>query len=125
MSWFKNSGIISECLLLLLVELDISTPPSVKLTGHSLRGDGASVVHSVGVSITVIMVWGLWKSLVSVLLYIVVSVRPSSEGLFFFGHLLSRFNPLEGPVLRRSPATVVSSTIDLSDALEVLFKLDD
>jgi hypothetical protein len=35
--------------------------------------------------------WGLWKSLASALLYIDVSVRPSSEALFFFGHLLTRF----------------------------------
>jgi hypothetical protein len=34
----KNSGIIiTEWLLLLLVELDIPTPPGVKWTGHSLR----------------------------------------------------------------------------------------
>jgi hypothetical protein len=37
------------------------------------------------------MAWGLWKSLPSVLLYIDVSVRPSSEALFFFGHPLTRF----------------------------------
>ena len=86
----KNSGIITEWLLLLLVELDIPTPPGVKWTGHSLRG-GASVAHAIGVSIAVIMAWGLWKSLASALLYIDVSVRPSSEALFFFGHLLPRF----------------------------------
>jgi hypothetical protein len=38
------------------------------------------------------MAWVLWKSLASALLYIDVSVRPSSEALFFFGHLLPRFN---------------------------------
>jgi hypothetical protein len=38
------------------------------------------------------MAWGLWKSLASALLYIDVSVRPSSEApLFFFGHLITRF----------------------------------
>jgi hypothetical protein len=47
-------------------------------------------MHAVGVSIAVIMSWGLRKSLASALLYIDVSVRPSSEALFFFGHLLSR-----------------------------------
>jgi hypothetical protein len=99
-SWFKNSGIITEWLLLLLVELDIPTPPDVKWTDHSLRRGGASEAHVVGVSIVVIMAWGLWKSLASALLYIDVSVRPSSEALFFFGHLLSRFNHLESPVLR-------------------------
>jgi hypothetical protein len=36
----KNSGIITEWLLLLLVELDIPTPPGVKWTGqfHDFRG---------------------------------------------------------------------------------------
>jgi len=37
------------------------------------------------------MAWGLWKSLASALLYIDVSVRPSPEALFFFGHLFTRF----------------------------------
>ena len=67
--------------------------------------------HVIGVSITVIMSWVLWKSLVSVLLYIDVSVRSSSEPLFFFGHLLSRFIHLEAPVIRRGPSTVVSRLV--------------
>jgi hypothetical protein len=49
------------------------------------------VKRAIGVSIAVFMAWGLWKSLASALLYIDVSVRPSSEVLFFFGHLLTRF----------------------------------
>ena len=124
-SWFKNLGIITEWLLLLLVELDIPTPPGVKWTGHSLRRGGASAAHAIGVSIAVIMAWGLWKSLASALLYIDVSVRPCSEALFFFGHLLSRFIQLEAPIPRRALSTVVSSPIDLSDVLEALLQLDD
>jgi hypothetical protein len=57
-SLHKNSGIITEWLLLLLVELDMSTPPGVKWTGHSLRRGDTSVTHTIGVSIVVIMVWG-------------------------------------------------------------------
>ncbi len=124
-SWFKISGIITEWLLLLLVELDILTSPGVKWTDHSLRRGGASAAHTVGVSIAVIMTWVLWKSLASSLLYIDVSVCPSSETLFFFGHLLSHFNHLEAPVLRQVTPSVVSSSIDLSDALEALLELDD
>ena len=52
---------------------------------------GESVKRAIGVFIAVFMAWGLWKSLASALLYIDVSVRPSSEALFFFGHLLTRF----------------------------------
>ena len=74
---------------------------------------------------TVIMTWGLRKSLVSSFLYIDVSVCPSSEGLFFFGHLLSRFNHLEAPGHQQTTPSVVSSVIDLSDTLEVLLELDD
>ncbi len=97
-AWFKNSGIITGWMLLILVELDIPTPPGVKWTGHSLRRGGVSAAHAAGVSIPVLMTWGLWKSLVSALLYIDVSVCPSSEDLFFFlGHLLSLFNHLEAP----------------------------
>ena len=66
----KNSGIITEWLLLLLVEPDIPTLPGVKWTGHSLRRGGASAAHAIGVSIAVIMAWGLWKSLASALFYI-------------------------------------------------------
>jgi hypothetical protein len=88
-------------MLLLLVELDIPTPPGVKWTGHSLcRGD-ASAAHAIGVSIVVIMEWGLWKSLDSALLYIDFSVRSTSEALSFFG------------------------SFDLSDAFEELFEFDD
>ncbi len=71
----KNSGIITEGLLLLLVEVDNPTPPGVKWIGHSLRRGGASAAHAIGVSI---MSWGLWKSLASALLYIDVSMRSSS-----------------------------------------------
>ena len=76
-------------------------------------------------SIAVIMAWGLWKSLASALLYIDVSVRPSSEALFFFGHLLSRVNHLEAPGHQQATPSVVSSSIDLSDTLEALLELDD
>jgi hypothetical protein len=119
-----NSGIITEWLLLLLVELDIPTPPGVKWTGHSLRRGGASAAHVIDVSIVVIMTWGLWKSLASALLYIDVSVRPSSEVLFFFGHLLTRFNLPQAPLVRQAPTTSVSSSIDLSIVLEALLELD-
>ena len=61
-----------------------------------LRRDVASAVRAIGVSITVIMDWDLWKSLASALFYIDVSVRLSSEALFYFGHLLSsHFSLLE------------------------------
>ena len=107
----KDSGIITEWLLLLLVELDIPTPPGVKWTGHSLRRGGTSAEHAIDVSIAVIMDWGLWKSLGSALLYIDVSVRPSSEDLSFFGH--------------QATQTAVSSSIDLIDAFEALLEFDD
>jgi hypothetical protein len=113
-------------LLLLLVELDIPTPPGVKWTGHSLRRGGASVAHTVGVSIPVIMAWGLWKSLASALLYIDISVCPPSEDLLYFGHLLSRFNHLEAPVHRQAtPSLVAPPIVDLSAVLEALLELDD
>jgi hypothetical protein len=55
-SLHNNSGIITEWLMFLLVELDIQTPPGVKWTGHSrCRGD-ASVVHAIGVTIAIIAV---------------------------------------------------------------------
>ncbi len=120
----KNSGIITEWLLLLWVELDIPTPPGVKWTGHSLRRGVASTEHDIGVSIAVIMAWGLWKSLASALLYIDVSVWSSSEGLFLFGHLLTSFNLPQASFVRQATPTAVSSSIDLSIALEALLELD-
>ena len=96
------------------------------MDGSFFTSGDVSAAHAIGVSITVMMSWGLWKSLVSALLYIDVSVRSSSETLFFFvGHLLSCFNHLEAPVIRRAPSTVVDSPIDLSDTLEALLELDD
>ena len=124
-SCLKVSGIITECLLLLLVELNIPTTPGVKWTGHSLRRGGASAAHAIGASIAVIMAWGLWKSLASALLYIDVAVRPSSEALFFFDHLPSRFLLMEAPIVRQAQPTAEASPIDLSDAMEALLELDD
>ena len=124
-SCFKDSGIITEWLLLLLVELNIPTPPGVKWTGHSLRRGGASAAHAIGASIAVFMVWGLWKSLASALLYIDVGVRPSSEALFFFGHLLPRFKLMEAPIVQQAQPPAEASPIDLSDAMAALLELDD
>ncbi len=124
-SCFKDSGIISEWLLLLLVELNIPTPPGVKWTGHSLRRSGAYAAHVLGAISAVIMAWGLWKSLSSTFLYIDVAVRPSSEALFFFGHLLSRFLLMEVPLVRQAQPTVEDSPLHLSDALEALLEFDD
>jgi hypothetical protein len=100
-SCLKVSGIITEWLLLLLVELNIPTLPGVK-SGHSLRQGGASAAHAISASSVVIMAWGLWKSLASALLYLDVVVRPSSEALFFFSHLLLRFLLMEAPIVRQA-----------------------
>ena len=68
------------------------------------------------------MAWGLGKSLASALLYSDVAVRPSSEALFFFDHLL-RFLLMEAPIVRQAqPAE--ASPIDLSDAMEALLESD-
>jgi hypothetical protein len=107
------------------VELDIPSPPGVKWTGHSLSRGGASAAHAIGVSIAVIMAWGLWKSLASALLYIDVSVWLSSEALFFFGHLLPRFHLPQAPLVRQATPTAVCSSIDLRDAFEALLEFDD
>ena len=123
-SCLKVSGIIMECLLPLLVELNIPTLPGVK-SGHSLRRGGASAAHAIGASIAAIMAWGLWKSLASALLYIDVAVRPSSEAFFFFGHLLPRFPLMEAPMVRLAQPTAEASPIDLSDAMAALLELDD
>ena len=108
-----------------MVGLNIPTSPGVKWTGHSLRRGGASPAHAIGASIAVIMTWGLWKSLASALLYIDVAVRPSSEALFFFGHLLPRFLLMEAPIVRQAQPPAEASPIDLSDAMAALLELDD
>ena len=53
------------------------------------------------------------------------AVRPSSEALFFFGHVLPRFLLMEGPIVRQAQPTGEASPIDLSDAMEALLELDD
>jgi hypothetical protein len=54
------------------------------------------------------------------LLYIDISVRPSCEPLFFFGHLFVRFTLPQAPRVRQTTPTAVSSSIDLSDAFDAL-----
>jgi hypothetical protein len=108
-----------------VAELNIPTLPGVKWTGHSLRRGDASAAHAIGASSAVIMAWGLWKSRASALLYIDVAVQPSSEALFFFGHLLTRFLLMEAPIVRQAQPTAEASPIDLSDAMEALFEFDD
>jgi hypothetical protein len=112
-----------EWLLLLLLGLKIPTPPGVKWTGHSLRRGVASTAHAIGASSAVIMAWGLWKSRASALLHMDVVVRPSSEPLFFFGHLLPRFLLMEAPIVRQAQPTAEASSVDLSDAMDALFEL--
>jgi hypothetical protein len=82
-------------------------------------------VHAIDVSISVITVLGLWKSLASTFLYIDVSVWLPPETLFFFGHILSCFHPHEAPIVRHAPSSAVSSSIDLSDAFRALLEFDD
>ena len=68
------------------------------------------------------MAWGLGKSLASALLYSDVAVRPSSEALFLFGHLLLRLL-METPIVRQAqPAE--ASPIDLNDDMEALLEFD-
>ena len=69
------------------------------------------------------MAWDLGKSLASALLYSNVAMRPTSEALFFFGHLLLRFLLMEAPIVRQAhPAE--TSPIDLSDAMEAVLEFD-
>ena len=83
------------------------------------------VKRAIGVTIAVFMAWGLWKSLASALLYIDVSVPPSSEALFFFGHLLTHFHLPQSPLVRQATPTAVSSSIDLSNTFGALLEFDD
>ena len=103
-SCLKVSGIITEWLLPLLVELNIPTLSGVK-SGHSLRPGDASSAHAFSASRVVIMAWGLWKSLASALLFYHASCLWKHQS---FGKL--------------SPAE--ASPIDFSDAMEALLEFD-
>jgi hypothetical protein len=70
-----------------------------------------NVEYAISVSITIIMDWDLWKSIASALIYIDVSVRMSPDALFFFGHLLSRFNLHEAA--DSSPVTLLTNRATL------------
>ena len=87
-------------------------------------------------SIVVIMDWGLWKSLgiVEVSRFSVLVHRRLRVTVFRRSVLLrsssvviqsSCLNPLEVPVARQAPSTVVSTPIDLSDVLGSLVEFDD
>jgi hypothetical protein len=81
----------------------------VALPANFMLRSISSAAHAIGVSIDVIMAWGLWKFLASALLI----------------HLLTRFNLPQAPLVRQATPTAVSSSIDLSDAFEVLLEFDD
>ena len=70
------------------------------------------------------MAWGLGKSLASALLYSDVAVRPPSEALFFFGHLLPRFLLMEEPLVRQVQTTAEASPLHVSNAMEALLEFD-
>lgn len=72
----------------LLTELDVSPPPGVKYTGHSLRGGAASAALAIGVSLPAICRWGIWNALTSVMLYLDPLVPACDAAKLFFGHLL-------------------------------------
>ena len=77
-----------------------------------LRQGGASAAHAIGVSIAVIMAWGLWKFLASALLYI---------------HLLTRFNLPQAPLVRQATPTELVDRPErrFRSIAQALLKFDD
>jgi hypothetical protein len=82
------SSIVSVWLLELLSLIGVSPPPGVLWSMHSLRSGGATAALSIGVDLSAIARWGLWKEISSVQAYVDALVRASAEAVAFFGHLL-------------------------------------
>ena len=68
--------------------IQLSPPPGVKWSSHSLRSGGATAALSVGVDLASIARWGLWKDFGSLQVYVDPLVAASPEAVTFFGHLL-------------------------------------
>ena len=105
--------------------------------GHSLRVGAACASLAVGASLMQIMHYGLWKSLPAVQRYLehFDAISPDTSAWLFFGWMtppappprtFSSVNSQELPVLRQAPPqSSASPSVDLSDALEALFEIDD
>jgi len=63
-------------------------PPGQKWTGHSLRKGGASTASAIGVSQHYILLFGQWKSLVSLQRYVGFLVVADQAAFIFFGWML-------------------------------------
>ena len=81
---------VGEWLTSLLGILNITAPPGVKYTGHSLRGGAASAALAAGVSLPAICRWGLWRALDSIMLYLDPLVADTPAAQIFFAHLVRR-----------------------------------
>jgi hypothetical protein len=82
------ASVISDWLADVLAVLDITPPPGVLWSMHSMRSGGATAALSIGADVLTIARWGIWASISSVQLYADPLVQPSSAAAFFFGHLL-------------------------------------
>lgn len=93
------ASVISTWLDDVLTILDVSPPPGVLWSMHSMRSGGATAALSIGADVLTIARWGIWASISSVQLYADPLTPPSDGAVFFFGHLLKR-----APSSTRSPA---------------------
>lgn len=78
---------LSSAVRTVLSAAGMSPPSGVSFSGHSCRGGGATAALAVGVSLPVVMGWGDWKSLDSVVRYIDPLCPPSPAAVALFGHL--------------------------------------
>ena len=78
---------LSSAVRSVLSAAGMAPPSGAVFSGHSCRGGGATAALAVGVSLPVVMGWGDWKSLTSVVRYIDPRCPPSPAAVALFGHL--------------------------------------
>lgn len=78
---------LSSAVRSVLSAAGMAPPSGAVFSGHSCRGGGATAALAVGVSLPVVMGWGDWKSLTSVVRYIDPLCPPSPAAVALFGHL--------------------------------------
>ena len=87
-SW--SSAAVDQWLQRSLLRVGWHPQPGEKWSGHSLRKGGASASHAIGVPLFTIMVFGIWRSLAAVQLYLSYLTVADRAAFLFFGWLLPR-----------------------------------
>jgi integrase len=86
---FKSpSGLLTGWLRHACACAQIPSPAAGAWSSHALRRGSATAALSIAVTMAMVMAWGGWKTITSVMQYVDPLVRPTDEDRVLFSHLL-------------------------------------